>query len=107
MCIKGHFRSAKCFNNSIHVNEVRSARSKEREGGREGEEVGIGSRVTDMVMVLYFQLPLHCPSEGPITIVRRGEEKKEEKKGAIAQRATERGYIRQIYDQNARQTHRL
>lgn len=36
MCIKGHFRSAKCFNNSIHVNEVRSARSKERVGRREG-----------------------------------------------------------------------
>ena len=82
MCIKGHFRSAKCLNNSIHVNEVRSARSKERmgegrEGAREGEEAGIGPRVTDMVMVLYFQLPLHCPSERPITTVHRGEERKE------------------------------
>ena len=57
-----------------------------REGGKEGEEVGIGSRVTDMVMVLYFQLPLHSPSEGPVTIVRRGEEEKEEEKGATAQR---------------------
>lgn len=54
--------------------QIRKGQRGVSEGGREG--AGIRPRVTDMVMVLYIQRPLYCPTAEQITTICRERRKR-------------------------------